>query len=118
MHQELQIDSRDIVPVNCHVSSYSPTDMTVHIMPVTCHAISYSPIDMTVHIMPVNCHVISYSLTDMTVVLLYSCAAVINKIQIYQAYFEYVVHILQIPQHRPIVNGSSGSNHGHVDYDI
>ena len=69
-------------------------------------------------IVPVNCHVSSYSPTDMTVVLLYSCAAFITKIQIQQAYFEYVVHILQIPQHRPIVNGSSGSKPEHVDYKI
>ena len=76
----MQTDSRDIVPVTCHVSSYSPTDMTV--------------------------------------ILLYTCAAVITKSQIQQTYFEYVVHILQIPQHRPIVNGSSGSDPEYVDYEI
>jgi len=54
----------------------------------------------------------------MAVVLLYSCAAVISKIQIQQAYFEYVLHILQIPQHHPIVNGSSRPNREHVDYEI
>jgi hypothetical protein len=80
MHQKLQTDSCAIVPVNSHVSSYSPTDTTV--------------------------------------VLLYSCTAGITKIQIQQAYFEYVVHILHIPQHRPIVNGSSCSNPEHVDYKI
>jgi len=79
MHQELQTDSCDMVPVYCHVSSYSSTDMTV--------------------------------------VLLYSCAA-ITKIQFQQAYFEYVVHFLQIPQHRPTVNGSSVSKPEHVDYEI
>jgi hypothetical protein len=80
MHREIQTDSCDIVPVTCHVSSYSPTDLTV--------------------------------------LLLYYCAAVITKIQIQQAYFEYVVHILQISQHRRILNGSSGSNPEHVDYEI
>jgi len=54
----------------------------------------------------------------MTVVLLYSYAAVIIKIHIQQAYFEYVVHILQIPQHHLIVNGSSGLSREHVDYEI
>jgi hypothetical protein len=76
MHQNLQTDSCDIVPVTCHVSNYSSTDMTV--------------------------------------ILLYSCAAVIIKIEIRQAYFEYVVHILQIP----IVNGNSVSNPERVDYEI
>jgi len=54
----------------------------------------------------------------MTVVILYSCAAVITKIQIQQAYFAYVVHILQFPQLHPNVNSSSGSNREYVDYEI
>lgn len=67
---------------------------------------------------PVICHVSSHSPADMTVVILYSCAAVITKIQIQQAYFAYVVHILQFPQLHPNVNSSSGSNREYVDYEI
>ena len=67
---------------------------------------------------PTACHVSSCRPTGMTVVRYISVLQLLPKHRLSTDCFEYVVHLLQIPQHRHIVTDSSGSNPELVDYEI